>query len=65
MQFVFGPDWSGLNSRSSGSSVGADVLSMLGPGLRELYQDLTEESVPDFLAVFIRALEDREQRADL
>jgi len=33
-------------------------------GLRGLYQDLTEEPVPEFLALFIRELEDREQRAN-
>ena len=39
------------------------IVSRLGLGLRGLYQYLTEEPVPDFLAVFIRELEDREQRA--
>ncbi len=39
------------------------ILSRLGLGLRGLYQDLTEEPVPDFLAVFIRELEQREQSA--
>jgi hypothetical protein len=42
----------------------ANILSNLGLGLRGLYQDLTEEPVPEFLAVFIRELEDREQRAN-
>jgi hypothetical protein len=56
MQFVFGADWSGLNSRSGSSSMNTDILSRLGLGLRGLYQDLTEEPVPDFLAVFIREL---------
>jgi hypothetical protein len=64
MQFVFGADWSGLNSRSGNSSMNPDILSRLGLGLRGLYQDLTEEPVPDFLALFIRQLEDREQRAN-
>jgi hypothetical protein len=41
-----------------------DILSRLGLGLRGLYQDLTEEPVPDFLALFIRELEDREQSAN-
>ena len=63
MQFVFGADWSGLNSRSGSSSMNASILSNLGLGLRGLYQDLTEEPVPDFLALFIRELEDREERA--
>src|SRR5215203_3813270 len=35
-----------------------------GLGLRALYQDLTEEPAPDFLALFIRELEDREQSAN-
>ena len=64
MQFVFGADWSGLNSRSGNSSMNPDILSRLGLGLRGLYQDLTEEPVPEFLAVFIRELEDREQGAN-
>ena len=38
------------------------ILSRLGLGLRGLYQDLTEEPVPEFLALFLRELEDREQR---
>ena len=64
MQFVFGADWSGLNSCSGSSSMNANILSRLGLGLRGLYQDLTQEPVPEFLAVFIRELEDREQRAN-
>jgi len=64
MQLVFGADWSGLNSRSGSSSMNANILSNFGLGLRGLYQDLTKEPVPDFLAVFIRELEDREQRAN-
>ena len=63
MQFVFGADGSGLNSRSGSSSMNPNILSRFGLGLRELYQDLTEEPVPDFLAVFIRELEQREQSA--
>ncbi len=63
MQLVFGADWSGLNSRSGNSSMNTDILSRLGLGLRGLYQDLTEEPVPEFLAVFIRQLEDCEQSA--
>jgi Anti-sigma factor NepR len=63
MQFVFGADWSSSKSRSGSSSMNASILSNLGLGLRGLYQDLTEEPVPDFLALFIRELEDREQRA--
>ena len=39
-------------------------LANLQQILRGLYQDLTEEPVPEFLAVFIRELEDREQRAN-
>ena len=42
----------------------ANILSNLGLALRGLYQDLTEEPVPEFLALFIRELEDREQRAN-
>jgi hypothetical protein len=64
MQLVFGAEWSGLNSRSGSASMNANILSNFGLGLRGLYQDLTKEPVPDFLAVFIRELEDREQRAN-
>jgi hypothetical protein len=63
MQFIYGADWSGLNSRSGSSSMNASILSNLGLGLRGLYQDLTQEPIPDFLALFIRELEDREQSA--
>jgi hypothetical protein len=34
----------------------------LGLGLRELYKDLTQEPVPEFLALFARELEKRESR---
>ena len=61
MQLVFGVDWSGLNSRSGSSSMNTDIFSRLGLGLRGLYQDLTDEPVPEFLALFIRELEQREQ----
>ena len=64
MQFVFGADWSGLNSRSGSSSMNASILSRLGLGLRGLYQDLTEEPVPDSLTLFIRQLEEREHSAN-
>ena len=64
MQFVFGADWSSSKSRFSSTSMNASILSNLGLGLRGLYQDLTEEPVPDFLALFIRELEDREQSAN-
>jgi len=63
MQFVFGADWSSSKSRFSSSSMNTDVLSRLGLGLRGLYQDLTEEPVPEFLTLFIRKLEEREQGA--
>ena len=41
----------------------ADILSRLGLGLRGIYQDLTEEPVPEFLALFIHQLEEREPSA--
>ncbi len=63
MQFVHGADWSRLSSCSDSSSMSTNILSKLGFGLRGLYQDLTEEPVPDFLALFIRELEEREQSA--
>ena len=64
MQLVYGTDWSGLSSCSGSSSMNPDILSKLGLGLRGLYRDLTEEPVPDFLAVFIRELEERKQSAN-
>ena len=63
MQFIYGADWSGLNSRSGSSSITPAVLSRLGLGLRELYQDVAQEPVPEFLALFIRELEQREPSA--
>ena len=63
MQFVYGADWSGLNSRSGSSSMSRDVLSRLGLGLRELYQDLAQEPVPEVLALFIHQLEKHEPSA--
>jgi hypothetical protein len=63
MQFVFGADWSSSQSRFSSSLMSADLRSRLGLGLRELYQDLAEEPVPEFLALFIRKIEEREQGA--
>jgi anti-sigma factor NepR-like protein len=63
MQFVYGADWPGLNSGSGSSSMSPAILSRLGLGLRGLYQDLTEEPVPEFLSLLIHQLEQREQRA--
>ena len=62
MQVVHAPDWSvGLNSRSSNSLTDTVMLSRLGSGMRGLYKDLLEEPLPEFLDVFIRELEGREQ----
>ena len=62
MQVVSGADWSmGLNSFSSNALTDTRVLAKLGLGLRSLYQDLTEEPLPDFLVMFVRELEEREQ----
>jgi len=36
------------------------MLTRLGSGMRGLYQDLLDEPLPDFLAVFVRELEERE-----
>ena len=60
MQWVFGADWSGSSSRSDSSSINRAILSRLGLGLRELYQDLTQEPLPEPLALFIHQLEERE-----
>ncbi len=63
MQVVYAPDWSvGLNSRSSNSLSNPLMLSRLGSGLRGLYKDILHEPLPDFLAVFVREFELREQR---
>ena len=62
MQVVSGSDWSvGLNSRSSNSLTDTVVLSRIGNGLRGLYQDLLDEPLPEFLALFVRELEKCEQ----
>ncbi len=62
MQVVHAPDWSvGLNSRSSNSLTDTVMLSRLGSGMRGLYKDLLDELLPEFLARFIRELEQREQ----
>ena len=62
MQMVSGADWSvGLNSFSSNALTDTRVLAKLGLGLRGLYQDLTEEPLPEFLVMFVRELEEREQ----
>ena len=62
MQVVYAPDWSvGLNSRSSNSLTDIVMLSRLGSGMRGLYNDLLDEPIPEFLAMFIRELEKREQ----
>ena len=61
MQVVSAPNWSvGPSSRSSNSLTGTVMLSRLGSGLRGLYQDLLDEPLPEFLALFVRELEDRE-----
>jgi hypothetical protein len=62
MQVVSGADWSvGLNSFSSNALTDTRVLAKLGLGLRGLYQGLTEEPLPEFLVMFVRELEEREQ----
>ena len=62
MQVVSRSDWFvGLNSVSRAALMGKHMLASLGLGLRGLYQDLTREPVPEFLALFIRELEEREQ----
>ena len=62
MQEVSGLDWSiGLNSRSSNALTDTVVLSRIGSGLRGLYDDLLDEPLPEFLALFVRELEDRER----
>ena len=62
MQVVTGSDWSvGLNRVSSNDLMDKKALDKFGLGLRGLYEDLTREPVPEFLALFIRELEDCEQ----
>ena len=64
MQVVHAPDWSvGLNSRSANSLTDTVMLTRLGSGMRGLYQDLLDEPLPEFLAVFVRELDGREQDA--
>ena len=65
MQVVHAPDWSvGLNSRSSNSLTDTVMLSRLGSGMRGLYKDLLDDPLPEFLAMFIRELEQRENAAE-
>ena len=60
MQVVSGSDWSvGLNS-VSGHLTDRKTLATLGDGLRGLYHDLLHEPLPEFLALFVRELEERE-----
>ena len=62
MQVVHAPDWSvGLNSRSSNSLTDTVMLSRLGSGMRGLYRDLLDNPLPEFLAMFMRELEQRER----
>ncbi len=62
MQVISGSDWSvGLNRVSRNTLMDKRTLDKLGLGLRGLYRDLTREPVPEFLALFIRTLEEREQ----
>jgi hypothetical protein len=64
MHVVSGSDWSvGLNSRSNNSLTDTVMLSRIGRDLRGLYQDLLDEPLPEFLAVFVRELDGREQDA--
>src|SRR5690349_16150953 len=57
MQVISGSDWSvGLNNVSRNTLMDKHTLDKLGLGLRGLYQDLTREPVPEFLALFIREL---------
>ena len=64
MQVVSGSDWSvGLNSRSSNSLIDTVLLSRIRGDLRGLYQDLLDEPLPEFLAVFVRELDDCAQKA--
>ena len=65
MQVVHAPDWSvGLNSRSAKSLTDTVMLSRLGNGLRGLYQDILDDPLPEFLALFVRELEERGQADD-
>ena len=65
MQVVHAHEWSvGLNSRSSNSLTDTVMLSRLGSGMRGLYKDLLDEPLPEFLAMFVRELEEREPKAN-
>jgi hypothetical protein len=62
MQVVSGSDWSvGQNCVSSNALMDKKTLDKLGLGLRGLYEDLTREPAPEFLALFIRELDGHEQ----
>jgi len=66
MQMVHAPEWSvGLNSRSSHALTDTVMLSRIGSGLRGLYQDLLDEPLPEFLALFVRELDGRERTREV
>ena len=65
MQVVHAHDWSvSLNSRSANSLTDTVMLSRLGNGLRGLYQDILDDPLPEFLALFVRELEELEEDDD-
>ncbi len=56
MPFITGGDWSvGLNTGTSLQQ--AEILTVLGRGLQNLYDDIVEEGVPEHLAPFLEQLE--------
>jgi hypothetical protein len=60
MQVVSGADWAVGPQGGSGRLTDRRTLAKLGVGLRGLYQNLTDEPLPTFLALFVRELEERE-----
>lgn len=56
MAFLTGSDWSvGLNSPTSLGQ--AQLLSLLGRGLRESYESMVREPLPDRLGALVEQLE--------
>ncbi len=56
MPFITGGDWSvGLNTGTSLQQ--AEILTVLGRGLQNLYDDIVEEGVPEHLAQYVEKLD--------
>jgi Anti-sigma factor NepR len=63
MTLISGRDWSiGLSSPTSIDQ--AQLLGLIGRRLRNSYDDVVDQPIPDRLATLVRQLEDRLARTD-